>query len=343
MIKKNISRLGFSVLGVSFLLMTQLSGFDQNSTKDINKTTTAQTRQNSTDKVVATVNGVPIYKSKLDKFVKKQLQKDSKFKSAGSHVLEIKIIEKKVLDKLIGNEILIQASKKDQSIDIDKIVDQEIKEIAKKFGGVDKYKRYLPETMSDEEFRAFMKKKIMVKEYLKKQGVIDPYIPEEKIKNFYNAKKSNFRSEELVNASQILILVNPNDTKEVKEAKLEKAKKIRQMLIDGEDFAKLAKKYSQSAEANATGGNLGMIKKGYMPKEFDKVAFSMKIGEISEPVKTKFGYHIITITDKQEAKIAPYEKSRDFIKKFLQEGETIKKMNALMKKLRKEAKIEILN
>ncbi len=343
MIISNIKSLKLSVLSITFLMVTQLSGFDQKSMKDTNKTlNSSQTTQTNNDKVIATVNGEPIYKSKLDKLVKKQLRKDSKYKSTGSNALGIKIAEKKVLNVLINNELLIQASKKEDSKDIDKKVDQELEKLAEKFGGIEKYKRYLPEEMTDSEFRAYLKKKLLVQDYLKKQGVIDPYIPEEKIKEFYNARKSNFRSEELVNVSQILLPIKPNDTQEKKDAVLKKAKEIRQMLIDGEDFAKLARKYSQSAEANATGGNLGMIKKGYMPKEFDKVAFSMKIGDISEPIKTKFGYHIITISDRQEAKTASYEKSKDFIKKFLQERETTKKMALLMKKLRKEAKIQIL-
>ncbi len=342
---KNDTKLKLGMLSIAVILSTQLSGSDHNATKEQNATSTASSQSsiNIQDKIVATVNGKPIYQSKLDKLVNKQLRKDKKFKSVGSSDLDRKIVKKVVLKKLIDDELLIQESLKNPSQNADKKVDEEIEKITKRFGGVEKYKKYLPHEMNDKEFRDYLKKRIMVRAYLKNEGVIDPNIPEEKIKNFYNKKKSNFRSEELVKVSQILLLVKPTDSLEKKKKVLEKAKKIKQRLIKGEDFAKLAKEFSQSAEANATGGDLGIIRKGYMPKEFDKAAFSMKKGEISDPIETKFGYHIIKLTDKREARTASYEESRDFIRKFLQERETIKKMDSLMKRLRKNAKIEILD
>ena len=78
-----------------------------------------------------------------------------------------------------------------------------------------------------------------------------------------------------------------------------------------------------------------------MPEEFDEVAFTQKKDSISDVVETKFGYHIIKVTDKKPGGIAPYEEVRDFIKKYLQEGETKKKLAEHTAKLRKKAKIEV--
>lgn len=80
---------------------------------------------------------------------------------------------------------------------------------------------------------------------------------------------------------------------------LDLAKKIKKELKDGKEFQVLAKKYS-TCPSSANGGDLGYFGKGQMVKEFENAAFSLKVGEISEPVKTQFGYHLILVTDKKE-------------------------------------------
>ena len=74
------------------------------------------------------------------------------------------------------------------------------------------------------------------------------------------------------------------------------AKKLKSEIDKGADFAKLAKKHSL-CPSGKNGGDLGFFSKGEMVKEFDEVAFSLKIGQISQPIKTEFGYHIILITE----------------------------------------------
>jgi peptidyl-prolyl cis-trans isomerase D len=73
------------------------------------------------------------------------------------------------------------------------------------------------------------------------------------------------------------------------------AKKVRQLLVDGEDFAKVAAQYSTDTATKDNGGDLGWFGKGKMVPEFEAAAFSLKVGEISQPVKSQFGYHIIQV------------------------------------------------
>ena len=83
------------------------------------------------------------------------------------------------------------------------------------------------------------------------------------------------------------------------------------------------------------------INKGYMPEGFDKVAFSLEKDKVSDVVETKFGYHLILVTDKISEGITPYDEVKDFIKKFLQEDESKKLLEAHIAKLREKAKIEV--
>lgn len=76
------------------------------------------------------------------------------------------------------------------------------------------------------------------------------------------------------------------------------AQTIKTMLDEGEDFAVLARQYSQ-CPSKASGGDLGYFKRGQMVKEFENVAFSLPVGKVSEPVQTQFGWHIIKVTDRR--------------------------------------------
>ncbi len=95
------------------------------------------------------------------------------------------------------------------------------------------------------------------------------------------------------------------------------AKEVKKKLDEGEDFAELAKEYSKDESNAESGGELGFFGKGKMVKEFEDKAFSMKVDEISDPVKTEHGYHIIKVTDKKDAKKAKLADHKEEIKDTL--------------------------
>ncbi len=85
-------------------------------------------------------------------------------------------------------------------------------------------------------------------------------------------------------------------------AALALAEQLRQRILDGEDFAKLAAEYSQDPGSAANGGDLDWFGRGAMVPEFEDVAFSLPVGEVSEPVRTQFGWHLIEVTEKDDAR-----------------------------------------
>ena len=106
-------------------------------------------------------------------------------------------------------------------------------------------------------------------------------------------------SGEQVRARHILISVAADASEEDSAAALSKAISITQRLRDGEDFAALATQYSDDTGSAQQGGDLGFFPRGQMVAEFEEVAFSQPIGEVSDPVKSQFGYHIIEVLEKQ--------------------------------------------
>ena len=135
----------------------------------------------------------------------------------------------------------------------------------------------------------------------------DIELDEEEIEQAYEASKGQYRKPEARIASHILLSV-PRSADEAKQnAILEQADALVVRLNDGEDFAVLAEEFSDDPGSKRQGGDLGIIAKGQMVPEFEQAVFSMTEGEISVPVKTEFGYHIIKLSSLEEESIRPYE------------------------------------
>lgn len=147
-------------------------------------------------------------------------------------------------------------------------------------------------------------------------------ISEAEIKQYYEKNINEFQAQKQVFARHILIrpASGASDMKKAKEEARKKAEDILSSLAKkGEDFALLAKKYSDDKASGSKGGSLGYFKQGEMVKPFEDAAFSLKKGEISSIIETEFGYHIIKIDDVKEARLMPFKETKDIITKKLTE------------------------
>jgi peptidyl-prolyl cis-trans isomerase D len=119
-------------------------------------------------------------------------------------------------------------------------------------------------------------------------------VSDEEVAEYYAANQKTFQQEESVEARHVLIKTAASDTAEAVEAARQKALEVEKKARSGQDFAELARLYSEGPTA-ANGGLLGRFGRQQMVKPFADKAFSMKAGEISEPVKTEFGWHVIKV------------------------------------------------
>ncbi len=149
-------------------------------------------------------------------------------------------------------------------------------------------------------------------------------------KNYYEQNKDKYTQKEQVRAKHILI--SPTAKKISDEEALKLAEKIYNQLKKGADFDKLAKQYSDDPGSKNKGGDLGFFPKGRMVKPFEDTAFSLKVGQISKPVKTRYGYHIIKVIAKKQAKTQTFEEVKQEIKGILKS----KKMEDLAREKAKE-------
>jgi len=139
-------------------------------------------------------------------------------------------------------------------------------------------------------------------------------------KKYYDENPDRFKTGEQIRASHILIKPDPNgDPNTAKAAAKSKAEELLKKVKEGADFAELAKANSNCPSA-ARGGDLGLFGRGRMVKPFEDAAFAMKPGQTSDVVETQFGYHIIKVTEHQDANTVPYEQAKgDIVKNLTQQ------------------------
>ncbi len=166
-------------------------------------------------------------------------------------------------------------------------------------------------------------------------------IDEEEIRSYYENNKDQFSQKERIRARQILILVPPNAPPEKEKEAEAKAREAQSRAKSGEDFLGLARQYSDAPDP-VRASELGYFSKGRMPPEFDQAAFALQNpGEVSDVVRTRLGFHVIQLVDRQPAKEQPLEEVRDRIVRVLKSQKTRDVRQSLAAELRAKAQIQI--
>ena len=147
-------------------------------------------------------------------------------------------------------------------------------------------------------------------------------ISDDEVKQYYDDNKTEFSKPETRTASHILIKPD-SDSQQDDEQALKKANDLLAKLNSGEDFAEIAKIESDDKGSANNGGDLGVITPGVMVKEFEESVFSLGPDEISQPVKTEFGYHLIKLNELVGETISPFEEVKEEISSQLIENKAI--------------------
>ncbi len=171
-------------------------------------------------------------------------------------------------------------------------------------------------------------KEILIKAYLAKEIEDKAKVTDEDAKKYYADNKTKFKDPEKIKVFHVL-LDNEADAKDV----LAKLKA-------GGDFAALAKERSK-CPSKEKGGELGLITKGQTVPEFEQAAFALQLNQLSEVVKTQFGYHIIKVTEKVPEKELSYDEVKDRLKQMLLSEKQKKRFEALLKDLRDKNKVTV--
>jgi peptidyl-prolyl cis-trans isomerase D len=142
---------------------------------------------------------------------------------------------------------------------------------------------------------------------------------EEELRGLYQAEMDRFTQPERRRVRHILIALDPAADEAAQNAAKASIEEIRDRIAAGEDFATLAKELSQDPGSAAQGGDLGLIERGLMDPAFDQVAFALEAGQLSKVVRTRFGYHLIEVTEIEPSVTESFEAVRDRLIAELQE------------------------
>jgi len=167
-------------------------------------------------------------------------------------------------------------------------------------------------------------------------------ITEEDARKYYSENQQQFEIPEQVRASHILIKPDTSDPNVepalAKAAAKAKAEELLKQIKDGDDFAELALANS-GCPSSARGGDLGFFSRGRMVPAFEEAAFALEVGQVSDIVETKFGYHIIKVTDRKDASVTMFEQAKDDILKLLTQTRQAELAKEYIESLKAQANI----
>lgn len=253
----------------------------------------------------------------------------------GKTVLES--IKEQVLNKMVADLLVEEEAKKSKISVDDKEVAEKVKTIKSMFESSPEFKQISKKYPITDEFLNKQLRLDALQEKIQEKFVKETKIEEKDLKKYYEDHKNEFQTEQ-VKAAHILIATMDQQRKPLPadqiKAKEKLANEVLAKVKAGEDFAKLAKTYSEDPGSKVNGGDLGYFGKGVMVPEFEKTAFSLKKGEVSGLVKSDFGYHIIKVNDHRNA--IPFEEA----KQQIQSNILPQKYVDYIKGLEKKAKVE---
>jgi len=250
-------------------------------------------------------------------------------------------IKKEVLRNLINLELLYQASQEDRIKVDEEAVNEQLKALKKQFPNEAEFKDALSKkNLSEAAVKSQMEKGMAIQKFIDEKIIQKITVSDKETKAYYDSHPDFFKESEQVQASHILIKVEPKFNESQKAEARKKIETIQQKLQEGGDFAVLAKESSE-CPSSEKGGDLGYFRRGQMVKPFEDAAFSLEPGKTSDIVETKFGYHLIKTIDKKPETTIPYKDIKDKLEQYLKQEKVKKEIKLYIDKLREKAKVEI--
>lgn len=296
-----------------------------------------QTPEEPADSVAVTVNGIDITEAELQKLLKPQLEKiaqqGKKLPPAFVQTFK-KQLRQQFLNQLIVGRLLDEKAKEADIVVTEQEVIKQITEIAaaqRPPMTLEELKKKTAEYgQSFDELKQQIQKRMTYQKVREAQWAGKINITEEDAKKYYDENPTQFEVKEQIRASHILIKpdttgADPNQAKAEAKAKIQD---LLEQIKDGADFAVLAKANSADPGSAVKGGDLDFFPRGIMAAPFEKAAFELEAGKVSDIVETQFGYHIIKVTGHKDAGTTSFEQAGDNIIKQL----TRKKRSEFSKK-----------
>jgi peptidyl-prolyl cis-trans isomerase C len=261
----------------------------------------------------------------------------------GDYLDKLKQLRKEAMQLLIEQELVRQAAEANGIVATPEEIDAAIAEVSEPFDDPQEFERRLQtEGFTPDSYREHVGRMIAAKKYLDEVRLGASEVGDQELEKYYRDNEYRLTFPEQVRVRHILLTWKPMGTGDDKGAIRRQMQPILERARAGEDFAALARELSDDYATKKSGGDTGLFQRGQMVPAFEAVAFALQPGEISDPVETVFGVHILKLEEHREPQLVPLDEIREQLRDHIRE----EKMEAAAKReiarLREAGEVEIL-
>lgn len=272
--------------------------------------------------------------------------RNSKGIAVGARGDQLELLKKtrqEAMDLMIEQALVGQAAEAAGVEAPDEEIDRSIAELRSIFDSENGYQIKLKdEGFNDETFREHMARMYKAKLYLDEIRMGASEVSDADLERYYRENENRLTLPEQVRVRHILLTWKPMGTKDDRGVIRQQMPPILARAREGEDFAALAREFSDDYATKQLGGDTGFFKRGDMAPAFEAVAFSLQPGEISEPVETPFGVHIIRLEERRKEELLALDDVRDQLREHVRNEQAEAAVTAEIDKLKANAEIEVL-
>jgi peptidyl-prolyl cis-trans isomerase C len=297
-----------------------------------------QTKAPDDSEQVASVDGAVITKKELEREMRKT--RDSyAIQGQFPDDTQLEDLKQEVLERLIETELLWQQSVREGITVADEAVADELAEMKKQFINEAIFNNLMENAkMTMPELLSLIKKDLAITALVKKKIADSITLSADESEEYYRNNTGHFEDKEKIKASHLFISLEADASDADRQKAQASIGSLKVRLDAGEAFELLAKEASDCPSAE-NGGDLGFIVRGTMDDIFEETAFTMQLHEISPIVKSSSGYHIIKVTDRQQARVIPFDEVKEDIERYLLDRNIHKGVMDYLEELRQKADI----
>jgi len=290
------------------------------------------------------VNGETISYQRFQGFyVEYRNSKGVQVGARGDQLELMKVLRRDAMDLMIEQELVSQAAEQ-AGIEADLAeVDARVQELRDVFDSDEQFRMKLKnDGFTEESYRRHVGRMIAAKIYLDRVRADASDVRDAEVETFYEENEERLTLPEHVRVRHILLTWKPMGTQDDRAAIRAQMEPILERARAGEDFAALAKEFSEDSGTRANGGDTGFFPRGTMVAPFEHVAFSLDEGEISDPVDTVYGVHIIKLEERQAPRLLPLDEVRDQLRDYVRDEKMEAAVQDKLDALRAEADVKVL-
>lgn len=294
------------------------------------------------DRIVAVVNQEVITYSEIEKRSRaapQEIQAEDRLEKQK----RTQEVFRKVLDRIIEEKLIEQEAKKSGIKVTPKEIEGAIDEVKQrnKINQEQLEEALAVEGLTLETFKKDLEKKILRNKFVHSIVKVEQKPGEKELTEFFLKNANQYRVKESYRPAHILFLVPQEATPEQIRGIRKKSQRVLEKIKEGADFAEMAMEYSEDASTRKEGGDLGYFNKGELLPALERQAMKLQVGEVSDLVRTEFGFHILKLLDRKGGEPPPFEEIKERVQADYYENEFEKAYQQFLSKLKEKSVIEI--